>query len=302
MEDLKPSTDAVPIGWIDKLLHYEVLNKARKWFVLIALIGFAIAISLAFAIRLGWVENNIAHPIVQNYFFGFYVAFSVVLVWEVMAMIYTIPYSIADSVGKQFEIMSLIIIRYLFEHIDKYMHIVDFRENVSELAQLSCVTIGALVIYFFTKVFYDVQPHTPITKDPTNRHNFIQIKKIFAVVLLLTLLIYAGFEAWENTSRLIKGSLGGDHLGHVFFKNMFSLMIFFDILMILLTMWYGARFSIVFRTSALTVSTVLLRIAFSSDIYVMVGITLMSVLFAIGVSWVYMRFDRVEVYRRKQDL
>ncbi len=284
-------------GWIDLILRREVLGYARKGFVFLALLGFALSGLLTLSYDMKWLPQEQIPTIFQNYFFSFYIAFSVVLVWEVMSMIYTIPYSLADSVGKQFEIMSLIIIRYLFEHIDKYLKITNFKTDFSEILELFCVTVSALFLYLFIKIFYDIQPHKPITADPTNRRNFIRIKKIFAVILLVTLLSYAAFEMSQSIRGLLSGSFNESRLGHVFFKNMFSIMIFFDILMILLTMWYGARYSVVFRSSALTVSTILLRIAFSEDIFVMIGLTVLSVLFAIGVSWVYMRFDKEPVYK-----
>ncbi len=289
----------LPAGkWIDHILRREVLGRARKGFVLLALLGFGVSLVLAFLSRMGTLPDAYVPPLFRNYFFAFYVAFSVVLVWEVMAMIYTIPYSLADSVGKQFEIMSLIIIRYLFEHIDNYLHIADFQSNWKEIAQVFGITASTLVLYYLIKIFYDIQPHKSITEDPTNRHNFVRIKKGFAFILLITLLTYAGFEMSQSVFHLLEGTFNDTHLGHVFFKNMFSIMIFFDILMILLTMWYGARYSVVFRTSALTVSTILLRIAFSEDLFVMIGLTILSILFAIGVSWVYMRFDKEPVYKR----
>jgi len=99
---------------IDRILSYRVLESSRKVFVIITLVGLFSAFFLSFGIKMDWINLQRRPHFLHSYFFSFYVAFSVVLVWEVMAMIYTIPSSIADSVGKQFEIMSLIIFRHSY--------------------------------------------------------------------------------------------------------------------------------------------------------------------------------------------
>lgn len=91
-------------------------------------------------------------------------------------------------------------------------------------------------------------------------------------------------------------NVGIAELNNIYFKEMFTIMIFFDILLVLLTMWYGAKYQVVFRTSAFVVSTLLIRLSFSEDIYITITLSLMAVLFAIGVSLVSNRFDKKHNY------
>ena len=286
---------------LDKILDYKLLSKTRRVFVIFALISFLISIVVTFLIRNQVIDGSQLPSFSSSYLFSFYLAFSFILAWEVLAMIFTIPYSIADALGKQFEIMSLIIIRYIFEHLDNYTHIHSITHDWKVLLQLLTASFGALSIFALTNYFYKIQAHNTINADPTEKNKFIFIKKIVSVFLIFTLFFLGLKELLYFAQHITDPSTNPVEISHIFFKEMFSIMIFFDILLVLLTMWYGAKYQVVFRTSAFVVSTLLIRFSFSVDIYVTVSLSLMAVLFAIGVSLVYNKFDKIPNYRKEKE-
>ncbi|SDA88909.1 hypothetical protein SAMN03080617_03124 [Algoriphagus alkaliphilus] len=56
-----------------------------------------------------------------NIFFSIELAFNVLLIFEAMSLIFLFPDSVADSVGKQFEIISLILLRDAFKEFGHYL-------------------------------------------------------------------------------------------------------------------------------------------------------------------------------------
>lgn len=285
--------------YLDKILDYKLLAKSRRFFVILALLSFIFSIIFTFLGRNHFLGQNFIY-FSNSYLFSFYLAFSFILAWEVLSMIFTIPYSIADALGKQFEIMSLIIIRYVFEHLDKYSHIHSLVADWKIILQLLVAAFGALFIFALTNYYYKIQNHHTIIDDPTEKNNFVLIKKIVSVLLIFILFFLGIKEINFFVLHIAEPETNIVEISHIFFKEMFSIMIFFDILLVLLTMWYGAKYQVVFRTSAFVVSTLLIRLSFSEDIYVTVTLSLLAVIFAIGVSYVYNKFDKIPNYRNKK--
>lgn len=56
-----------------------------------------------------------------NIFFTIELAFNVLLIFKAMSLIFLFPNSVADSVGKQFEIISLILLRDAFKEFGHYL-------------------------------------------------------------------------------------------------------------------------------------------------------------------------------------
>ena len=74
-------------------------------------------------------------------------SFSFILIYEAFLLIYYIPRSFTTAVGKQYQIMSLIVIRKIFKDIP----LVDLNANWIENAdnqQLIFDLVGVLIIFF----------------------------------------------------------------------------------------------------------------------------------------------------------
>ncbi len=280
-----------------RVLAYRYLVTMRKFAVIAALVSFVASILFTLFFDLGYLSGVHIPKVMQSYFFAFYISFSFILAWEVLAMIFTIPYSIADSVGKQFEIMSLIIIRYIFEHLDRYSHFISLQNDWKNIVEIAVTAFGALCLFLLTLYYYKIQPHRSISDDPMETRTFVGIKRIISVVLIVILGIYALVEFCKVMYHFFILDFEVVNLSHIFFKDMFTIMIFFDILLIMVTLWYGARYQIVFRTSALAISTILIRLSFSEDIYITILLSLLAAIFAISVSLVYIAFDRIPPYK-----
>lgn len=103
---------------------YDKLN-SKKNLVSFEKIGVLLAV-MAFLGHLGMIAWNRNLPILipfmedlisKNYLSAIYTPFSILLYYEVYLLILAIPNSITKAIGKQFEIISLIIIRDVFKDL-----------------------------------------------------------------------------------------------------------------------------------------------------------------------------------------
>ena len=81
-----------------------------------------------------------------------YTPFSFILVYEAFLLIYYIPRSFTTAVGKQYEIISLIVIRKIFKDIPLIDLNSNWIENPYNL-QLIYDLVGILVIFFLIYLF-----------------------------------------------------------------------------------------------------------------------------------------------------
>ncbi len=275
---------------IERVLDYANLKAARRICVLAAIGIFFLSVLFTFLQDIGLVPDLMEGKFLSSYYFSFYLAFTFVLFYETLSMIYTIPRSIADAIGKQYQIMSLIILRGIFEHLGEYSHIHSLSGDWHEILRLLTAGFGSLLIFFLVHIYYRIQPHRKVSQDPTVVSRFVAIKELTTVGLILVMVGLAIQEVSSLAAGIISPQSPEWEISHVFFSNVFTLMIFADVLLVLLTMWYSTSYSIVFRTSALTISTVVLRFSFGEEVELSVVMAIMAVLIGIGVTWIYNRF------------
>ena len=76
-----------------------------------------------------------------------YTPFSFILIYEAFLLIYYIPRSFTTAVGKQYQIMSLIVIRKIFKDIPLVDLNANWIENLNN-QQLIFDLVGVLIIFF----------------------------------------------------------------------------------------------------------------------------------------------------------
>lgn len=284
----------------------RVIKIIRKLAVFFALIFFLIFLVLVYADKNDlfsiWPKGIWPSKIPRDYFFSVYLAFTFILFYEVLAMIYAIPRSISTSIGKQYEIMSLIILRSVFEHVGEYRHFVKEFEGASSLlsssynwhalGDLMAGCFGSLLLFFLIRIFYTIRRNTEVYNDPTDFEGFVAIKKMLSLGLVIVFLFLAIFELSMLCEAFYSGNIEKIAINHVFFKDMFSIMIFVDIMFVLVTTRYTSNYHVVYRNSGLAISTVVLRLSFSSSIVVSVVMAMFAVLIGIGVTLVYNQFQK----------
>lgn len=212
-------------------------------------------------------------------FFAIELAFNVLLIFEVMGLIFLIPKSVADSVGKQFEIISLVLLRDAFKEFGHYLGEVNWEvEFLLELLPIVSDAFGAIIIFFITGLFYRAQKHIRITKSHEEQKNFIGIKKLISIYLTLTFIalgIYDLVSAYQNMQFIYS------------IKLFYTLLIFTDVFILLFSLRYTTKYYNLFRYSSFALATIFLRLTLSAPAYYNVLLAVIAGLMVLGVTFIY---------------
>ena len=216
-----------------------------------------------------------------------YTPFTFILVYEAFLLIYYLPRSFTTSVAKEYEIISLVLIRKIFKDIpnlDLDNNDLLNSNNIQLLYDLSAVIIIFYMIYLFKKTLHDI----PKKESKKNLERFISYKKLLSVLLLPTLMILCiyNFAAWFKsvfyTENIYSGNLDG-----VFFKDFFTILILVDVLILLLSLQYTERYSQLIRNTGFIISTILLRLSFGVDGLLSIILLLLGVVFGLIILRIY---------------
>jgi hypothetical protein len=213
-------------------------------------------------------------------FFAIELAFSVLLFVEVFDLFFIITHSVADSVGKQFEIISLILLRDAFKELGHLsMDVTWDLNNLQTLLPIIVDALGAVIIFLITVLFYNKQRHIKITKSEEERSHFIFQKKVVASFMIVFFIVQIAYSCFLFFSS---GTL---------YKNMFNQLytglIFSDILILILSLRYSNLYVHLFRYSSFALATVILRLSLSAPKYYNVLLSVSAGVFVLLVSFVY---------------
>ncbi len=220
-------------------------------------------------------------------FFAIELAFSVLLFIEVFDLFFIITHSVADSVGKQFEIISLILLRSAFKELGHLpLNITWDLSSLQNLMPIIADALGAVIIFLITVLFYNKQRHAQITKSETERLHFILQKKVIAalmIVFFLCQIIYSVFLFF--TTKTINQNI---------FNQLYTALIFSDILILILSLRYSNLYVHLFRYSSFALATVILRLSLSAPQYINVLLSISAGIFILLVSSVYNFLNKKE--------
>lgn len=207
-------------------------------------------------------------------------SFNFLLLFEMIGLVFVIPQSIANSIGKQFQIMSLIFLRTSFEELSNLSFTSPFGEQFSIITRMAADAGAALIIFFLARGFYSLQKHRQIT-DETERTKFITLKKGIAIGVLIGLLTSVFFDIKHY---FVTG------LFHPSYPLFYLILIFADMLLMLAAFRYVIHYPSIFRYSAFVLITIFIRIALVAPVFYNAIIGICTVLFGIGVAYIHNLF------------
>ncbi|MES3631126.1 MAG: hypothetical protein PPP56_13265 [Longimonas sp.] len=248
------------------------------------IVSFFLALALIELSRLGMLpDEGLLGLVPTNHFYAIDVAFSLFLIFEIIGLIFGLATSVADTAGKQLEIFSLILLRQSFKelvHFEKepIEWSMDEPEAVEAVQLVVVDAVGALAIFALLGGFYALQKHQNITSSVDELRQFVHAKKTLATVLLfifVIVLLYGGYELLQGNTQ------------YPLFETIFTVFIFSDVLIVLVSLRYGSTYHVVFRNSGFAVATVMIRLALAGPRYLDALLGVGAALFAIGVTVAY---------------
>ncbi len=267
-------------------------------FVGLAIVGFLCHLLLVFCKRsFPDLAPQLTTGISNNYLQAVYTPFSFILFYEVLLLVLAIPKSLTTSIGKQYEIISLIVVRRVFKDIGTFD---DFGSWLTQTETVRIVLLdmgGALLMFLAVTLFYRIRKSVAKTNTPRDLQGFIRFKKVLALLLGVVLIMLAtgNFAAWFVSVMPWDGGADKSLLNseQYFFPAFFEFMIFTDVLLLIVSIRYYDRYEYLFRNSGFVISTVLLRISLSTAKPYDLAIALIAISFGLCLISIFAYYTRV---------
>jgi len=234
-----------------------------------------------------------------NYLSALYTPFSIILVYEVYFMILALPLSFTESIKKQYDIISLIVIRRVFKDLSDFSDFSEVWERTDQFLDIIFDLTGGLVLFLLVGVFYHVSKNRKKANSSDKLYKFIRFKEIIALLLAILLfgLAVAAFGEWSREVVLsaynqIEYNLDVESL---FFEDLFTVMIFSDVLIFIASFLYSKRYEVLIRNAGFIVSTILIRISLTVKNEYGVIIAVGAILTGIAVQLTYRYFSWLDI-------
>ena len=143
-----------------------------------------------------------------NFLHAVYTPFSFILFYEVMLLVLALPRSHTSSMGKQYEIISLIVIRRVFKDIGEFSDPANLFAQTETAWMVLTDMVAALAMFALVTLFRRLSQTVTHSKPHSDLARFLAIKKTVAVLLFLVLILLAIFNVTQWASETLAGSLG----------------------------------------------------------------------------------------------
>ncbi|MDB4589002.1 MAG: hypothetical protein QMC27_00765 [Flavobacteriaceae bacterium] len=282
----------------DSVLSESVKNKVERTILVISILSFLAHLIVIFLVK----SNVIILPESVGFFdspiAAIYTPFSFILIYEVYLLIFYLPRSITTYIGKQYEIITLIVIRRIFKDLANLELNSDWFDIKSDL-NFTYDIITALLLFFMIYIFSLERQKLHDSKKintlaPAQLEQFISIKKFMATILVP---IFIGIGLVTFTSWVLDGtpanlSVAIKDVNSIFFDQFFAILIIVDVFLLLFSFFYTDQFHKVIRNSGFIISTILIRLSFSVDGLLNNCLIISSIAFGIVILWIHNRFEK----------
>lgn len=271
--------------------------KLENWFVQLAVAGLLIHLVLiALARSIPVLNTGVLSGLDLNFLHAVYTPFSFILFYEVLLLVLALPQSHTSSVGKQYEIVSLIIIRRVFKDIGEFRDPVTWLSQLDKSFMVLTDMIAAALMFLLVTAFYRVRLTVVPSRPTTNLEQFVRIKKSVAVLLCGVLLALAAYNLIQWLVDVVTDAGTEDEVKDLdlfFFPAFFEFMIFTDVFLLIVSLPFSKSYEYLIRNSGFVISTVLLRFSLSTPKPYDLGVGLVAMLYGLCVLAVFSYFPRV---------
>ena len=253
----------------------------------LAVAGFIVHLILIFienyySIDIFSVKTNLS----SNPISALYTPFTFILVYEAFLLIYYLPRSFTTSVAKEYEIISLVLIRKIFKDIPEISLESSSIFNSNNL-QLLYDLLAVIVIFYLIYLFKKTWVNTPKRKTNKNLQKFINYKKLLSILLVPTLIVLCFVNFYDWIIQVFISQSYTQNLNGVFFIDFFTILILVDVLILLISFQYTERYSQLMRNTVFIISTILLRLSFGADGLYSILLLILGVLFGLVILRIY---------------
>jgi len=278
----------------EKIFSDQNRKRVERATLYLSIVGFIIHLILIFSKKFNLFHTPFEARLLDDPISAIYTPFSIILVYEIYLLIVFLPRSFTTSVSKQFEIISLIIIRRIFGDIPKVELDVNWFEYAAN-RQLIYDLAGILILYFLIYLFNKRREKMPIKTLDERLKRFVSSKKAVSVMLLPILIftsIYSAtswfIELFFTTQNLTEIT----DVNAIFYNEFFTILILADVFILLLSFQYTERYSQLIRNTGFVICTILIRLSFATTGLTNVLLILTSVVFGLLILRIYQAIEK----------
>jgi len=247
----------------DTIFSVKSQKSFEKYILILATGGFILHLLLIFLNKYGYINFTFNDTLLLDPISALYTPFSILLVYEVYQLIRTIPESFSSSVGKQYEIATLLVVRDILKRLSEVENTEGW--NFSSDLGFLLVECAAFLALLYTSLTYFKMSNSS-GKSETMADDiaiFVEAKRGIANAMLIIFLIMATYSLYSWVGSVQEG--GGSVSRIIFFLDFFTLLILTDILILLISYWFYTDFGNLARNTGFVLSTVIIRVAISSE-------------------------------------
>ncbi len=289
----------------DKLLSKESKLKLEKVIFTLAMVGFILHLLIIGLVRIGRLDVDGSLIGLQDPIDAIYTPFSIILFYEVYCLIYYLPKSITIYIGKQFEIITLITIRDMFDEMSKLnlSHDLHMYSNIQFIYSMGAILMLFLLIFLFYKqnqkaIRINNNTHGELIRLPEKNKKYLFAKQVLALLVGLVFISLAFFKFFEwgyNNNSFIDFLQNTKPVTRDFYSNFFMVLILSDVVVLLFSFAITDVFPKVIRNSGFVISTTLIKLSFNVTGLTSHILVVMSVVFGTLILFLYKRYKTIEV-------
>ena len=271
-------------------------KKIENFTIWTATVGFIFHLSLVLLNNNSIISVGNESLLLTNPISAIYTPFSIILYYEIFLLIFYLPRSFTTSILKQFEIISLIIIRRIFYDIPKLdLNTENWFQNSNNL-QITYDLLCILILFFLIYLFNYVKSKIEIKQNNKSILKFIDSKKIISIALIPIMIVLFGLGIFNWYSIGMSSNFASSfyYVNEVFYTTFFSILIIADVFILLLSFLYTERYSQIMRNTGFIICTILIRLSFSSTGLTNLLLIVSSVIFGLLILKIYSLMNRIE--------
>ena len=278
------------------ILTDKTRGKIEKLILKVALISFFIHLAIIYFLKFDFVDFNLNSELLKNPISAIYTPFSFILVYEVYLLIYYLPRSFTTYITKQYEIITLIIIRKIFKDLSSIELSTNWFEINDDL-QFTYDLIASLLLFYLIYLFQKKGKQKAVQKMSVTPviEKFIKKKKLIASILVP---IFFGMALYTliNWSAGISISFNQlpefESINNLFFDQFFTVLILVDVILLLISFFYTDQFHKIIRNSGFIISTILIRMSFGVSGLISTILVVVAVLFGLAIITTHNKYEK----------
>ncbi len=280
----------------ENILTDKTRGKIEKLILKVALISFFIHLAIIYFLKFNFVDFNLNSELLKNPISAIYTPFSFILVYEVYLLIYYLPRSFTTYITKQYEIITLIIIRKIFKDLSSIELSTNWFEINDDL-QFTYDLIASLLLFYLIYLFQKKGKQKAVQKMGVTPviEKFIKKKKLIASILVP---IFFGMALYTliNWSAGISISFNQlpefESINNLFFDQFFTVLILVDVILLLISFFYTDQFHKIIRNSGFIISTILIRMSFGVSGLISTILVVVAVLFGLAIITTHNKYEK----------